>query len=98
MEILIPFTGSDTWNSKCYGAIFTKNESDKKLLYELLCEQDEYWKKYSDLVQILPTDIHSISDLQKKCHYVGKTDIYDVDELRTKVDFLIYQYYDDFDY
>jgi hypothetical protein len=86
------FTGFDFWDSNGCGVIFVKDEADKQKLFTLLCEQDDYWESYKNLIKILPDiSIDDVCNLDKYCEWVGSTDIYDVKALREQVDFLIYQ-------
>lgn len=93
---IIFFKGYSTWVSKIQGVIFVNDENDAKALFKMLCEQDDYWEHYEHLIKVLPEDfqIESEDQLKKFCHYCGKTDIYDVESLREKIDFIIYQYYE----
>lgn len=92
---IILFAGDNSWYPKMQSVIFVQSEEDAEILFKLLCEQDEYWESYRNLIKVIPTDfqIENERDLDKYCKYCGKTDIYDVEELRQKFDrFIIYQY------
>lgn len=86
------FNGYDSWESKVYGVILVQKEEDIEPLFKLLCEQDDYWEDYKELIQVAPKEIEKIEDLEDLCSYVGKTDIYDVSALKEKIPFIIYQY------
>jgi len=80
------------WSSKRQGVVLVKNEEDKKRVYIMLCEQDDYWENYPELVQIAPVEINSIEDIKGMCRYCGKTDIYMMEAMKDRVDFMVYQY------
>lgn len=86
------FNGYDSWESKVDGVILVQKEEDIEPLFQLLCEQDDYWEDYKELIQVAPKEIEKIEDLEDLCSYVGKTDIYDVAALKEKIPFIIYQY------
>lgn len=100
MDILIKpqkFTGSDSWESKLNGVILVEKEADIEPLWKLLCEQDDYWESYKNLIKVAPKEINSVGDIIRMCEYCGKTDIYNIDEIRKIIPFIIYQeheYYD----
>lgn len=79
------------WNEKRRGVILVEKEEDIEKLWKLLCEQDDYWEEYKELIQVAPKEINSNSDFVKMCQYVGKTDIYDVKKIKEQVMFYIYQ-------
>lgn len=99
MEIKITnvFKGDDNWLSKKNGVVLVEKESDIEPLFKLLVEQDDYWKKYKNLIKVAPKEIESYRDLDKLCEWCGKTDIYNLKELQEKIPFIIYQF-DDFEY
>lgn len=80
------------WNPKWEGVILVEKEEDIDLLYNLLLAQDEYWKSYKKLIQVMPENITSEDEIISLCDYCGKTDIYLIDEIQAKVNFFIYQY------
>ena len=97
MEIIIrpkKFTGDLSWESKMESVVLVSNEEDKEKLFALLCAQDDYWKSYKNLIKIAPKEIDEIEDIRNMCEYCGKTDIYNIKEIKSQVDFIIYQYYD----
>jgi hypothetical protein len=101
MEIIIrpkKFIGDSSWYSKMESVVLVSNEEDKEKLFLLLCEQDSYWESYKDLIKIAPKEIDSEEDIKSMCSCCGKTDIYIMEELKSKVDFIIYQYDGNFDY
>lgn len=81
------------WASKRYGVIFVEKKEDIDILFDKLVEQDGYWKNYKKLIKVAPKEIDSPRDLEIFCHYLGKTDIYDIDKLRedSGVKFIIFQ-------
>jgi hypothetical protein len=105
-EILIKpkkFESYSSWSSKVEGVVLVEKEEDIEPMWELLCEQDEYWENYKELVKVAPKEIEDKKDLERLCRYCGKTDIYDVDELRKKAkekgfDFKLFQYSECNDY
>lgn len=82
------------WNSKCNGVVLVKYKKDIEPLWKLLCEQDEYWKSYKELIKVAPKQIDSLSELNALVKYCGKTDIYNIEELKKKIPFMIYQTFD----
>ena len=80
------------WTPEMQSVIFVKNKQDKDKLFELLVDQDSYWKTYKHLIQITPKVIEREQDLQKYCGYCGSTDIWSTKTLKESVDFTIYQY------
>jgi len=94
MEIKIKpkkFTGGDSWESKQYGVVLVEKKQDIEPLWRLLCEQDHYWEKYKNLIKVAPTEIDDINEIYDMCEYCGKTDIYNIEELRKIVPFIITQ-------
>ena len=94
MEILIrpeKFTGGNYWESKSNGVILVEKESDIEPLWQLLIEQDEYWERYKEVIQVAPKEIDSVADIERMCVYVGKTDIHRPEELKAKIPFIMYQ-------
>lgn len=105
MEIQIKpqfITGYQSWESKCQGVVFVAKEEDVEPVWEALCEQDDYWESYKNLIKVGPTEIDSIYNLRKYCEYCGKTDIYNVSELIKKlrekeIEIFLFQYREDED-
>jgi hypothetical protein len=96
MEILIrprKFTGCTSWQSKLNGVILVEKEEDIEPLWKLLIEQDDYWEHYKEVIQVAPKEIDGEGDISSMCVYVGKTDIYNVQELQSKIPFIIHQEY-----
>jgi hypothetical protein len=96
MEILIKpqkFTGDTSWQSKLNGVILVEKEEDIEPLWKLLIEQDDYWESYKEVIQVAPKEINGIQDISRMCVYVGKTDIYNPQELQSKIPFIMYQEY-----
>jgi hypothetical protein len=89
IQITMPCT--ENWNNKCYGVIFVHNEEDKRILFDELVKQDNYWKDYINIIKV-KQNFDSIMELQNLCIYVGKTDIYEIKDIKKIVDFTIYQY------
>lgn len=96
MEIIIKprkFVGDTSWESKLNGVILVEKEEDIEPLWKLLCEQDDYWENYKEVIQVAPKEISSEGEIRRMCVYVGKTDIYNPQELQTKIPFIMYQEY-----
>jgi hypothetical protein len=96
MEILIrprKFIGDTSWESKLNGVILVEKEEDIEPLWKLLIEQDDYWKYHREVIQVAPKEIDGEEDIARMCVYVGKTDIYNVQELQSKIPFIMYQDY-----
>jgi hypothetical protein len=96
MEILIrsrKFTGCTSWQSKLNGVILVEKEEDIEPLWKLLIEQDDYWEHYKEVIQVAPKEIDGEGDISSMCVYVGKTDIYNVQELQSKIPFIMHQEY-----
>ena len=90
--------GDATWEPKMEGVIFVEKEEDIEPLWQLLCEQDDYWEDYKNLIKVSPGEISSREELKRYCEPVGKTDIYDVKSIQEKIPFFIYQYSECNDY
>ena len=75
------------------GIVLVEKESDINKLWKLLCKQDDYWENYKELIKIAPKEIDGEGEISAMCQYCGKTDIYDVDKLKLKVPFILYQEY-----
>ena len=96
MKILIKpriFKGVDSWSTKMNGVILVEKQHDIDKWWNLLCEQDSYWKEYKHLIKIAPKEIESESDIRRMCEYCGKTDIYDPESLQKSVKFIMHQEY-----
>ena len=96
MEILIKsrkFTGCTSWESKLNGIILVEKEEDIETLWKLLIQQDSYWDHYKEVIQVAPKEIDGEGDIARMCVYVGKTDIYNPQELQAKISFIMYQEY-----
>jgi len=94
MEIIIKpriFTGCTSWESKLNGVILVEKEEDIEPLWNLLIEQDYYWKHHKEVIQVAPKEIDGVGDISRMCVYVGKTDIDNVQELKSKIPFIMYQ-------
>lgn len=89
--------GRTVWIPKVNGVILVEKEEDIEPLWKLLCEQDSYWEKYKYVIKVAPKEIDSEGDIARMCTYVGKTDIYNPEELQSKIPFIMYQdfYYED---
>jgi hypothetical protein len=97
MKIIInprEFSGDTSWESKMEGVVLVEKEDQIDPLWKLLCEQDDYWEDYKDLIKVAPKTIDSVADIKRMCEYCGKTDIYNVEEIRSKIPFIIFQYRD----
>lgn len=96
-------TGYQSWESKQQGVVFVQKESDIEAVWEALCEQDDYWESYKNLIKVGPTEVNSKYELEKYCEYCGKTDIYNVPELITKlreqgIEIFLFQYREEQNY
>jgi len=80
------------WHSKKYGVILVEHEFEIEILWKLFCEQDSYWEHYKNIIKVAPIEIESERDIERMCEYCGKTDIYKFDEIKSKIDFFMYQY------
>lgn len=92
-----PITCSEYWGHKRESVVFVNSESDIDAVYEVLCQQDDYWKSYKKLIKVAPSEILSVYDLQRYCEYCGKCDIYDVQKVKSKlrelgIEILLFQY------
>ena len=97
MKILIRpqvFTGCKSWQSKLDGVILVEKQEDIEPLWKLLCEQDDYWESYKNLIKVSPKEIDSIGEIAGMCQYCGKTDIYDPESIQKIVPFIMYQTYE----
>lgn len=94
MEIIIrpkKFVGNTYWESKKDGVILVEKEEDIEPLWKLLCEQDDYWEDYKEIIKVAPKEIDSVSDIANMCEYVGKTYIYEPEKLQAQIPFIMYQ-------
>jgi hypothetical protein len=94
MKILIKpkeFIGTNWWQSKMNGVILVEKTEDILPLWNLLVEQDYYWKEYRHVIQVAPKEIDGDSDISRMCVYVGKTDIDNPQELQSIIPFIMYQ-------
>lgn len=86
------------WEPKMQGVVFVQRKEDIEKVWKLLCEQDDYWESYKKVIKVLPFDtIKSTRDLEVYCEYVGRTDIYDIDDFNEKcqkegIDVFLFQY------
>jgi len=95
MKILIKpkeVIGDDSWCRKLEGVILVEKEEDIEPLWKLLCEQDDYWESYRNIIKVAPKEIDSISEIVSMCQYAGKTDIYEPEKLKAIVPFIMFQY------
>jgi len=83
------------WDERVQGVIFVETEEEIEPLWKALCEQDDYWEDYRKLIEVAPKEIDRKEDLRRYCRYVGKTDIYNMKELKKDFNFIIFQYHDD---
>lgn len=94
MEILIKprkFIGCEVWHTKMNGVVLVEKEADINPLWKLLCHQDDYWKYYKHIIKVAPKEIDSEYQIDKMCEYVGKTGIYDPEQIRKKIPFIMHQ-------
>lgn len=95
---IISSIASDTsWSSKMQGCILVESADQIDPLFELLCEQDSYWRSYKHIISIIPTSISSLKDLRILCDYGGNTDIYEFDLIQSKIPFFSYQYFGEYE-
>lgn len=85
------FSGHSVWDTKVDGVVLVEKEEDIEPLYKLLVEQDDYWEGRKNLIKVAPKEIEHEQELDHLCEYVGKTDIYNLEELQEKIPFIIYQ-------
>lgn len=93
------YEGSNSWYQKTQGVILVEKKEHIEPVWKVLCEQDDYWEDYKNLIKIAPLTIDNKTDLNCLCEYCGKTDIYDVDKVRKilaeqNIEFLIHQFLD----
>ena len=94
MEIIISpskVEGCTSWQKKIYGVILVEKEEDIEPLWLLLCAQDDYWTERKNVIKIAPKEISSMHEIDCMCTYVGKTDIYNPQELQKTIPFIMYQ-------
>ena len=94
MKIIIKpreFKCQSFWYSKRESVILVEKQEDIEPLWRLLCEQDDYWEPYKNLIKVAPKEIDSVDDISRMCEYCGKTDIDDVEALKSHISFIIYQ-------
>ncbi len=92
MEFKIFFIGQYYWIRKWQGVILVEKEEDIEPLYEMLHEQDAEWLNFKCLIRVAPKEIEHESDLRAICQNVGRTRIHDIELLRKKIPFILYQY------
>lgn len=90
------------WSDKINGFILVKTEADKNKLFNLIVKQDDYWESYPEVIISIEKNgrPESERDLFRKSVYVGKTDIWDFDKLKSdamkeNVEFFTFQHYED---
>lgn len=86
---------AEYWQRKAYGVVLVQKESDIEPLFQALCEQDDYWESYKNLIKVAPDEVIN-DNIDLMCEYCGKCDIYDVKELKEKmskfgIEFILYQ-------
>ena len=92
MDLLLKLKSQSYWQGKKEGVVLVKKESDIEPLFKLLCEQDDYWEEYKELIKVAPKQpLESEYEISKLCEYCGKTAIYNIDALQKKIPFFIYQ-------
>jgi hypothetical protein len=85
------FTGLQDWRCKAKSVILVKDERDIESLWNLLCEQDEDWLNYKEVIRVAPKVLESELQLHNISVYCGKASIFNVEQLQAKIPFLIYQ-------
>lgn len=97
MKIIIKpreFKCKGHWQSKMKGVVLVEKEEHIEPLWKLLCEQDDYWENYKEIIKVAPKEINGEEEISAMCQYCGKTDIYDIAEIKKKVPFILYQEYE----
>ena len=74
-------------------ALFVKDEKDIEKLHLLLCQYNPDWLNCKHLIHVSPQKVTELDELDRLCRYAGKCalDIYDIEEIKKEVDFIIYQ-------
>jgi len=96
MEIIIKpraLKSAEMWLNKLNSVILVEKEEDVEPLWKLLCEQDDYWEEYKNIIKIAPKEIESEREIVNMCEYCGKTDIDNIKSLQEKIPFIIFQNY-----
>ena len=92
MDLLLTLKSQSCWDYKKEGVILVEKESDIEPLFKLLCEQDDYWEEYRELIKVAPSQpLESESQICQMCEYCGKTDIDNIKALQKKISFFLYQ-------
>lgn len=92
MEILIKrFTGCESWDLGRHGVILVEKEADIEPLWQLLCEQDDWWESAKSVIKVAPKMVDSQRDLDRMCEPPFRTEIYHPKELKAKIPFIMYQ-------
>ena len=83
--------GGSKWHHRKFGVIYVEHDWQVAELHELLCRQDEYWEPKAHLIKhwVGPKDMRQV---RADAEYVGKTDIYKVEELRKIIPFIFFQF------
>ena len=55
------------WTAKREGVVFVQSEQNIEPVWEALCEQDDYWESYKNLIKVAPKEVSSEHDLKKYC-------------------------------
>ena len=87
---------NNCWESKMYGVVFVQQVEHIEPVFMALCEQDDYWEDYKNLIKVAPNELPNYNDIDRYCEYCGKTDIYDIPKLKEKlllqgIEILLYQ-------
>ncbi len=93
MEVKVSYNGGSKWRTKLKGVIYVEKEEHIDVLYDLLLKQDEYWDKHKEVIKRW-TPLKTWREVFADSVYVGKTDIYEVEELRKIIPFIFFQFDD----
>lgn len=92
LSITLKFEEPTAWISKRMSVILVEKEEDIDALWHILKGQDFYWNSYKELIRVAPDGPISMATLHGMCRYCGKTDIWDIEEVKSKVPFIFYQF------
>jgi hypothetical protein len=77
-------SSDDYWGRKGEGVVFVTDESHIETAWKVLCEQDDYWESYKELIKVAPLEVNHRSDLRHYMEWAGKTDV-DIPAVRAKL-------------
>lgn len=95
INYVIKIESQKYWYEQHEGVIFVKFAQLIPIVYNWLLLENDNWKNYSDIVQLMPY-ISNVNDIKRCCNNTGKTSI-NIDkfikEMEEKgIDIFIYQY------